>query len=185
MDRGWITFFNDEARESTETGDPRQIQSLILQMIPKGGTSLYDSVAGCARRMEKNEGPNRQELRAMFLFTDGDDDASNLSLNEALNAVEAGNLRLFAFAPQLELDRRGKRALEKFTEATGGRFFVPGNTKGLQRAINQVEQDLDNLLEISYIPRLTQSGMPKIDLKSRKRGVSVLAPEQAVFSKIR
>ena len=120
----------------------------------------------------------------MFLFTDGDDDASKLTLNEALNAVEAGNLRLFAFAPQLELNRRGKRALEKFTESTGGRLFVPGNTKGLEHAMTQIEQDLDNLLEISYISRLNKAGMPTINLKSRKKGVSVLAPGQTAFTEM-
>jgi Ca-activated chloride channel homolog len=177
-DRGWIAFFNDEAHESTETDNPQEIQSVVSKFVPSGGTALYDAVAGCSRRMEKEVEGQQRSLRAMFLFTDGNDDASNISLLEVADDVVRAHVLVFAMTPVDELQRHAKRALEMLSQQTGGRVFILRNERGLEEAVSQISQGLENVFEATYTPASLKSGILKLDLKCQKKGLTLMAPEK-------
>jgi len=66
------------------------------------------------------KGPADKGLRVMFLFTDGEDNASHLSPNKAAEIVLTAGVRIYAFAPNPGVELRGDRILAQFTKLTGG-----------------------------------------------------------------
>jgi len=176
-DRGWVSYFSDVARESVETADPPEIESLIPQVSPRGGTALYDAMAGCARRMAKQDDAKQRMLRTIFLFTDGEDDASDMSLEKAANVIVESNVRVVAIVPQSEVKHYPRHALEQFTKRTGGWLFIPKNDEGLKRTVDEVLLDLNSLFEINYVSS-PSPGINKIELKARKSRVLIVGPEQ-------
>lgn len=177
-DRGWISLFKEEAQETTEVGDPQQIEGFISGVTPPvlGGTALYDAMAGCARRMAKVPETQRVQ-RAMFVFSDGGEDASNLALDQTIEILTDAGMHVFAFTPKSDLQRFDKRRLEMLTKQTGGGLFVIRNDDGLSRAVDEIAHELDNVFELSYQSSSTKRGTAKIKMKVRKSGVLILTPQ--------
>lgn len=84
-DRGWFLPFSDDPRPGPETNRPSEIAEAIAKEQPKGATALYDAMVGCSERMQKsNPYPG---LRAMFIFSDGNDDESRVDLDMTVQAL--------------------------------------------------------------------------------------------------
>ena len=178
VDHGWVVLFNDEGRETTETDNPEPIKKLVSSAVARGGTALYEGMASCANRMLRAEWEKGQELRVMFLFSDGEDDASRISLLQTSDLMLEPDLRIYAITPE-SLERRGERAMSLFAKNTGGRFFRVGNDKAVTRAIDQISRDLDGLTEVSYEHAGVNSKKSsyELDIRAHGKGFSILAPE--------
>jgi hypothetical protein len=176
VDHGWAVLFNDDLQESEETSDPHLIVSIISHAAASGGTRLDDAMASCANRMAKGKGEKIPELRVMFLFTNGQDDASFTTFQQALNTTLNAGIRVYAFAPEHGLEHYAKHVLAMSTKLTGGRLFQPTNLEGLDRAIDRTSQDFDGLVEAIFIP--TGVEVDTLDVKARKAKTSSLAPQE-------
>jgi Mg-chelatase subunit ChlD len=178
VDHGWVVLFGQEGQESTETGNPELIKNVVSSAVANGGTSLYDAMASCGNRMLKAERETGQELRVMFLFTDGEDNMSHTTREETAETLIQSGLRVYTAAPG-SLSVRTKQVMEMFTKVAGGRLFFVSDEKAAARAAEKISSDLDGLVEIVYATAANPSDLVgnRVVVKVRKKGLHLLGPE--------
>jgi Ca-activated chloride channel family protein len=86
-----LVTFNTEIREQVPLGtfesNGARIRDAIQRLEAGGDTALYEAVIEGVERLGNQEDPNR--IRAIVLLSDGQDTASQKTLNDAVNAVNA------------------------------------------------------------------------------------------------
>jgi len=121
------------------------------------GTLLYDAVY-----LASNDELSHQAGRkAMILLTDGEDQGSQLSVKDAIEAAQKSNSIVYVL---LCADRgfygfgeySGEAKMKQFTRETGGRVIVVGNRLNkLRDAFNQIAKELRSQYSIGYTPTNT------------------------------
>jgi VWFA-related protein len=117
---------------------------------PKG-TLLYDAVYLATHDKLRNE----VGRKAIILLTDGEDQGSQLRLQDALEAAQKADTILYTL---LISDRgvamgTGEGLMKKLCEETGGRVINVGNNQQkLQKAFDQISEELRSQYSIGYTP---------------------------------
>src|SRR5438270_3596433 len=126
---------------------------------PKG-TLLYDAVYLAGH----DELSHEVGRKAMILLTDGEDQGSQLTVKDAIEAAQKSDSIVYVL---LIADRgfyglggySGDSAVKKLAGETGGRVIEVGNkTEKLKQAFNQIAQELRSQYTIDYTP-----SNPKLD----------------------
>ena len=143
---------------------------------PKG-TLLYDAVYLAAdQKMNQETG-----RKAIILLTDGEDVGSRARINEAIAAAQKSNVMVYTI---LIADRgfyaglgySGYSAMKKMTEETGGRLIdVGNNSKKLEEAFQQMEDELRTQYAASYTPTnaVLDGGFRRLGVECRGDGLKV------------
>jgi Ca-activated chloride channel family protein len=127
-----------------------------LQRAPgsAGGTALYDTLSSSADRMSKDAKRRKQVL---ILVTDGEDNASALTLDQAVRSVQ-GLQGPIVYSIGLLYDsgrgeaRRSKKVLQQLSDETGGIAFFPGSIDEVDSIAAEVARDIRNQYTIVYRP---------------------------------
>jgi Ca-activated chloride channel family protein len=64
-----------------------RILAAIDQLVARGNTALYDAVIAAVEHLQANSSPER--IQAVLLLSDGQDTASQTSLNQVVRAIQA------------------------------------------------------------------------------------------------
>jgi hypothetical protein len=127
-DAGSLVNFADnfyiDVQNST---DPKRIEAKIVR-DQRGGTRIFDAVAAAADYLDKHQMPDSK--RAVFLFSDGDDNASMWPLTKAITAVQAVHIPIFVIAPESVQRKRQGKDLDKLAAATGGHAYFVSKKAG-------------------------------------------------------
>lgn len=115
----------------------------------KGLTPLYDSILTALEKLKEGANPKR----VLVIVSDGDDTASEHSLEETLKALRDGEavvyaVGVFSGAGSLVPEDEARRALEDIATATGGKFFAPGNSKEFAAAFDAIAVELRHQYEL-------------------------------------
>jgi len=103
--------------------DPKNIEKRIIH-DQRGGTGVWDAVVAAASYLDKYQVPDSK--RAVFLFSDGDDDASRWPLAKVIKQVQAVHIPVFVIAPAAVEHKKQGKDLDKLATATGGHaYFIP------------------------------------------------------------
>lgn len=150
-----------KASELTELTAPRR---------RRVGTGYYDAMAAVARgRLKAAAG-----RKAILMFTDGLDNASRVSLGEAIEAAQSADAIVYhlAIMPGLSgLIKAGQRAMQRASRETGGTYFRPRKGEEWDEAFAQIEAELRSLYELSYTPSRAGDGSErKIEVKVKRAG---------------
>ena len=124
---------------------------------PYGATALHDALSKASTLLA-----GRQGRRLILLVGDGEDNASRLSLEDAMKAVHKSDVQIVAISTGRRFTsppNRGTEILERISEETGGRWFAFNDLKQFEK----VRRELDAQYTIHY--RSTNS---KLDGKFRK-----------------
>ena len=119
--------------------------------IPPKGTLLYDAVYLAAHDKLRSE----VGRKALVLLTDGEDQGSQLKLQDALEAAQKSDVIVYVL---LISDSgvsmgTGSGLMRKLSEETGGRVIHVGNNQDkLQKAFDQVSEELRSQYSIGYTP---------------------------------
>jgi len=158
------------------SGDQAQISHEINQLAPGGGTALWDAVSfGAEKLRERVEG--RPVARVLIVISDGEDNASSVSLKQAIASAQRGEVAVYTVStqdytqedPSAEL---GDHALRALSELTGGTAFIPGSIRGLKGSLNELQQVIRGRYLVSYKPAAFQRDgrYREIDIKAEKDG---------------
>jgi VWFA-related protein len=178
-DLGWFSLFSADSIEGEETDNPDDSINAIAASRAYGPTALYDTIAQCAARMERR--PRDMRLRVMFLFTDGDDNQSHITLDRAINIAMGAGIRIYALRSEDFSRRRGPSILKKLADYTGGEFFSLTGAEDIKKAAVEIEEDLGNIFDVSYETQAQSGGQRKIDVKCLKKGTTLHAPKIVNF----
>ena len=151
---------------SVGTGIPGVGQGPIPVSNPKG-TLLYDSVY-----LASDEILSKQVGRkAVIVLTDGMDQGSRTRLKEAIESAQKADVIIYVLL--ISDPRYGSDSHDtgKMAEETGGRVITVNNPDKLQKAFNQISDELRSQYSIGYYPTNTKTdgSFRKIEIKTKDK----------------
>ena len=155
-DQVFVVNFNDEFYLDQDfTSDIKKLQEALEHVEARGGTALYDAVTASADYLVKS----KLQRKVIFVVTDGEDDASQQTLEEAVHRLQQENGPTVYAIGLLgeEKSRHAKRALETIAERTGGISFFPPTLDQVDEISRTVAHDIRNQYTISYRPTTPRS----------------------------
>jgi VWFA-related protein len=174
QDEVFIVNFNDEYYLDQDfTADISKMREALEKVDTRGGTALYDAVVASAGHLKKNA---KLEKRVLFVVTDGEDNESQESLEQAIRRLQEENGPTVYAIGLLgeEKQRRARKALQYMAEKTGGLAFFPKTLDEVDEISRTVAHDIRNQYTIGYKPTNPKSSggyrAIKVDAKAKGYG---------------
>jgi Ca-activated chloride channel family protein len=171
-DEVFVVNFSDEFfLDQPFTNKINLLQSALEKYETRGGTALYDAVVASADELKRH---GKLQKKILFVVTDGEDDASRESLEQAVRQLQEENGPTVYAIGVLgeERARRAKRALQTISERTGGIAFFPRTLDEVDQISSTVARDIRNQYTIGYKPTTpkTAGGYRAIRVEARASG---------------
>ena len=153
-DKAFVVGF-DSTPEVTQdfTDDTGNLSAGVRMLRPGGGTALYDALYfACRDKLLKQEqtGPVR---RAIILLTDGEDNLSHVTREEAIEMAERADAIVYTISTNISGTKgKGDKVLERIAEATGGRAFFPFQMRDVSDAFLSIQEELRSQYALAYKP---------------------------------
>jgi len=131
------------------TQDIPTIRDAIGAIRPTGGTAILDALVSVSKTLQAAEG-----RRAIVLITDGYDEHSTNTFEDALAAVKSAHATVYVvgIGGVAGISIRGERLLRRLASETGGRWFFPSRDTQLQDVHDTLTADVQNRYLITYTP---------------------------------
>jgi len=135
------------------TDDTESLAVGVRSLRPGGGTAMYDALySACRDKLLKQEqtGPVR---RAIILLSDGEDNQSHVSREEAIEMAERAEAIVYTISTNISGTKgKGDKVLERIAEATGGRAFFPFQMRDVSDAFLSIQEELRSQYAVAYKP---------------------------------
>ncbi len=188
QDEAFVVNFSDEAFIDQDfTSNVGKLRDGLAHLEARGGTALRDAVVASADKLAADAKHPKQVL---ILITDGDDNASTLSLEQTIHRVQqlSGPViytigLLFGGETGHREDREerreardARRALERLSTETGGMAFFPKNIGQVDQIAAEVARDIRNQYTLGYhsTKPTTVPGFRRLEVTAQARGMSKL-----------
>ena len=151
MDRAMLISFNDFPAEQTPlTSNTKRLSTDILfQDVEGGSTALLDSIYFALDKVKEEQG-----RKIIVVFSDGEDTASKLKLDEVISNLIASDVTVLAFGTMAlgSGSVRGRYILEKLAEASGGYAFFPTSMRSLNEVMEKLRAGMRSQYSLGYKP---------------------------------
>ncbi len=141
--------------------------------MSQGATHLHDAVYLAARELLKNQ----VGRKVLIMLTDGEDQGSQIKLNDALEAAQKSDLMIYSIAIT---DRSfyfgqmmgfsGDSVLKKYADETGGRVIEVSRAKDTSQAFQELAEELRTQYLLGYTPSNTKHDGAFRRIKVKVRG---------------
>ena len=155
------------------SADGAERERALAGLVALGGTAFYDGLVRAFNSFEGQAG-----APALLLFTDGRDEASRLSFEQALEAARRAGVRLYCIGLEAAFeDKAQRRLVEELSTETGGRAIFVTGLDELDDVYRQISDELRAGYLIAYqAPRVgDDSTFRKIRVEVDAKGASVRA----------
>jgi Ca-activated chloride channel family protein len=154
-DKAFVVGF-DVTPEVTQdfTDSTEALSRGVRALRPGGGTAMYDALYFASRDKllkEQQSGPVR---RAVILLSDGDDNMSHVTREEAIEMAQRAEVIVYTISTNITGGSRhsGDKVLERIADATGGRAFFPFQLNDVANAFVEIQDELRSQYALSYKP---------------------------------
>ena len=186
-DEVFVVNFNDEYYLDQDfTANINKLKEGLDKIEARGGTALYDAIVASADHLKKSA---KLEKKVILIVTDGEDNASTESLEQAVKRLQAeGGPTVYAIGilGDEEHPKRAKRALEVMSERTGGIAFFPKTLDEVDAISRSVAHDIRSQYTLGYKPSTPKSQggyrTVKVDAKSRGYGKLVVRTRSGYYA---
>lgn len=132
---------------------------LIGDLHSSGLTALFDSICEAATHIPAYDQETTLTRRVLVLLSDGDDNYSLRSLQDAIAAAQKSDIVIYAISPRdPRLLQPGNANLEELTAATGGRVFFLKKYEQSPDAFAQIEREIRSEYAVTFHPEGTLCG---------------------------
>lgn len=131
------------------TRDRDTIVDAIAAIRASGGTAILDSLTQAVSQMRAEDG-----RQIVVLITDGYDENSKVSFDDALAAVRRSKATVYVIGISgvAGVSLRGEDALKRLATATGGRAFFPSRDFQLTDVNGLIASDVQQRYVLTYTP---------------------------------
>ena len=157
------------------TDDPETILGAIDAMQAQGGTAIFDALKQVAPG-----GAPEQGRRVLVLITDGYDENSTASFDDAMEAVKRAQATVYVveIGGTAGISSGAESQFLQLANESGGRLFVPPRIEAVAAAYEQIAIDAKSRYLLSYTP-INQAH----DGTWRQVSVSAGSPEYVVSTR--
>lgn len=135
------------------TGDQEKLAEAIRELRPGGGTALYDAIFYACRDKLMQDRPRHKFRRALVILTDGEDNQSRYSRDQALEMSHRADAVLYTISTNVSrVQTSGDKVLKYFAEETGGLVFFPFKVEDLAQSFQNIANELRHQYNILYRP---------------------------------
>jgi len=173
QDEVFVVNFNDDPYLDQDfTANVAVLREALDRVDSRGGTALYDAVIASADHLAKGA---KKEKKVLLVVTDGVDNESRESLEQAIRSVQNDNgptiytIGILGDEPGI---KRAKRALQSLSDQTGGVAFFPRDLAEVDEISQEVARDIRNQYSITYKPTNPRSngGYRKVKVEAHAPG---------------
>lgn len=150
QDKVFIVNFNEDYfLDQDYTASIPKLKDALERIETRGGTALYDAVVASSDHLKKS---GLLEKKVLLVVTDGEDNASRESLEQAVRRLQEENGPTVYTIGLLgeEHSKRARRALRSMAEETGGLAFFPQGLAEVDSITQQIAHDIRNQYTIGY-----------------------------------
>jgi Ca-activated chloride channel homolog len=147
-----VNFSQNYYLDQDFTSDVRLLETALHQVSSTGNTALYDAIVASAVHLRNNP---RLDKKVLIVITDGEDNMSQETLDEALSRLQLKNGPTI-YAIGLVgggMQRRGRDALQRLAQDTGGVAYFPENLSEVGAITSTVAHDIRTQYLIAYRPK--------------------------------
>lgn len=139
--------FNDSVIAVTrKTTDPAERIRAVDRLSPWGATSLYDAIAQGIETLGRQRG-----RKAMVVFTDGEDQGSHLTINEAEQRLQASDVTLYMIGQGRGVSAEPlQKIMQRLANPTGGRALFTDSIDKLHGVFEEILLELSHQYLVGY-----------------------------------
>jgi VWFA-related protein len=154
-DRAFVIGFDTTAEVTQDfTDDTEKLSKGVHALRAGGGTALYDALFyACRDKLAKAVQGGTPIRRAIILLSDGEDNQSRVTREEAIEMAQRSEVIVYAISTNVSgVKLHGDKVLERLAEATGGRAFFPFKVQDVANAFSEIQDELRSQYQLAYKP---------------------------------
>jgi Ca-activated chloride channel homolog len=152
-DELFVVNFADHARLDVPfTSDRAVLERSIARVDAIGGTAMRDAVDVAEGYLHVR---GQRDRRALLIITDGNDNASTVSLNQIARAAEQRDVAIYAiglFGHEDSAAKRARKALEELAQRSGGLSYFPSSVDDVQAVAVDIARQIRRQYTVAYTP---------------------------------
>jgi VWFA-related protein len=172
-DKAVLVSFDMTAELVTDlTNDQEKLAKAVRELRPGGGTAMYDAVYFACRDKLMQDQPRDKFRRAMVILSDGDDNVSRYTREQALEMAQKADVVIYTISTNYSAQQTdGDKVMKYFAAETGGLAFFPFKVQDLAQSFENIANELRHQYNVLYRPEpLRADGLwHPVDLKVRGR----------------
>lgn len=182
QDEAFVVNFSDEAFIDQDfTSDVNKLRDGLSHIESRGGTALYDAVVASADKLVADA---RRPKQVLILITDGEDNASTLTLEQTIRRVqqlsgpEIYSIGLLFGDEMTHAEvRHARRALEMLSTETGGVAYFPRSMEQVDDIAAEVARDIRSQYTIGYhsTKPTSEPGFRRVEVTASAQGMGKLS----------
>jgi len=135
------------------TDNTEKLANAIRDLQAGGVTSLYDALFfSCKEKMLFFPPPEPYLRRVMIVISDGQDNQSEHTREEALAMAQRAEVTIFTISTNRSgTEARGDKVLRRLAEETGGRAFFPFEASELAVNFQEIARELRSQYSLAYV----------------------------------
>jgi VWFA-related protein len=154
QDKAMLVSFDTSAELVSDLSeDTDKLAGSIRELRPGGGTSLYDAVYFACRDKLGHEQPRHKFRRAMIILSDGEDNQSRVTRDQALEMAQKNDVVVYTISTNItRIETDGDKVLKYLAAETGGLAFFPFKVEDLGQSFENIANELRHQYNIFYRP---------------------------------
>lgn len=154
QDRAMLVSFDSSAELVADLiDDPEKLAEGIRSLRPGGGTALYDALYYACRDKLQLDKPRYRFRRAVIVVSDGDDNQSRVSRDQALEMAQKADAVIYCISTNItRIESDGDKVLKYLSQETGGQSFFPFKAEDLAQSFENIANELRHQYAIFYRP---------------------------------
>jgi len=154
QDKALVVSFDTAAELVTDLTDSiGDLEKAVLGLRPGGGTALYDAVFFACRDKLMQDQPLYKFRRAMVIISDGEDNQSLHTRDQALEMAQKADVTIYAISTnRTRIESDGDKVMKYFATETGGQSFFPFEASDLNQSFENISNELRHQYNIFYRP---------------------------------
>ncbi|MCS6954036.1 MAG: VWA domain-containing protein [Bryobacteraceae bacterium] len=167
-----ISFDTAPTLQADLTDDIELLARTVRELRPGGGTALYDAIFFAARDKLMQDQPRHKFRRAMVILSDGEDNQSRSSRDQALEMAQRADAVIYCISTNISrTESDGDKVLKYLASETGGTTFFPFKVEDLAQSFENIANELRHQYNILYRPEplRTDGSYQEVEVRVKDR----------------
>jgi len=161
------------------TDDTEKLSDAIRELRAGGSTALYDTIYfACKEKMLFFPPPEPYLRRVLVVISDGKDNQSEHTRDEALAMAQHGEVIMFTISTnRTGVEGPGDKVLKYLARETGGRVFFPFAATDLAANFEEIARELRSQYSLAYVSTNSarDGTFRNISIRTREKDLNVRA----------
>jgi len=154
VDKAMVVSFDSSAELISDLiDDTETLSTAVRDLRPGGGTAFYDAIYFACRDKLQQDQPRHKFRRAMVILTDGEDNQSRYTRDQALEMAQKADVVIYVVSTNVtHAETEGDKVVKYLAQETGGRAFFPFKLEDLEQSFENIANELRHQYNIFYRP---------------------------------